>query len=100
MATERVITFAYLTNWQYGGYSYHEPVPERPPELWVRGMVDYADPENVLEIAEKGGLREISLAGPFWKNIGYEGWGQKVSIEEARDALKKAREFVFKGVGL
>jgi len=85
---------AYLNNWQYGGYSYIEEDPGKPEELWTHGMVDYADPETVIAIAEREGLPTISLAGGFWERIGYKGWGEKVSISEARTALAKAREHV------
>ena len=82
---------AYLTNWQYGGYSYVEEDPKKPERLWIRGMADYVAPEDVIATAEKEGL-EVSLAGGFWERIGYGGWGQKVSVSEAKRALAKAKE--------
>jgi len=84
----------YLTNWQYGGYSYIEEDPAKPPELWPKGWVDYAKPEDVIAIAEREGLPSIHLAGGFWEEIGYKDWGEKVSISEAKSALAKAREHV------
>jgi len=83
---------AYLTNWQYGGYSYIEEDPARPEELWVKGSVDYANPDEVIAIAEEAGLSRIHLAGGFWQKIGRRGWGEEVSIAEAKRALAKARE--------
>ena len=84
----------YLANWQYGGYSYIEEDPTKPESLWPHGMVDYVDPEEVIAIAEREGLPTISLAGGFWERIGYKGWGEKLSISEARTALAKAREHI------
>jgi len=89
---EKRIESAYLTNWQYGGYSYIEEDPARPEELWVRGSVDYANPDEVIAIALEAGLPRIHLAGGFWQKIGRQGWGEEVSIAEARKALAKARE--------
>ena len=86
---------AYLTNWQYGGYSYVEADPDKPEHLWTHSMVDYADPDEVIAIAEREGLPRISLAGGFWQKIGYQGYGEKVSISEAKKALARAREHVF-----
>jgi len=86
---------AYLTNWQYGGYSYVEEDPNKPEELWVHGMADYVNPNEVIALAEKEALPHISLAGGFWKEIGYKGWGEKVNIAEAKRALAKARQHVF-----
>lgn len=86
---------AYLANWQYGGYSYIEEDPGKPPELWSKGWVDYANPEDVIAIAEREGLLGIHLAGGFWEEIGYKGYGERVSISEAKIALAKAREYVF-----
>lgn len=83
----------YLTNWQYGGYSYVEEDPAKPERLWTRGMADYVRPEEVIAIAEKEDL-DISLAGEFWERIGYRGWGEKISTSEAKRALRKAREHV------
>jgi hypothetical protein len=54
-------------------------------------MVDYARPEEVIAIAEKGDIRQISLAGGFWERIGYRGWGEKVGLSEAKRALAKAK---------
>jgi len=84
----------YLSNWQYGGYSYVEQDPNKPEELWVRGMADYANPDDVISIAERENLPHVSLAGGFWEEIGYKGWGEKISIGEARKALAKARQHV------
>lgn len=86
------IKSAYLTNWQYGGYSYVEEHPTRPERLWVRGVVDYADPDKVIALAEEEGLPHIHLSGGYWEKIGYQGWGQEVSIPEAKIALALARE--------
>lgn len=84
----------YLTNWQYGGYSYIEEDPTKPPELWSKGWVDHARPEDVIAIVEREGLPGIHLAGGFWEEMGYKGYGEKVSISEAKRALAKAREHV------
>jgi len=85
----------FLVNWQYGGYSYVEVDPNKPEHLWIHGMVDYADPDEVIAIAEREALPHVSLAGGFWEEVGYKGWGQKVSISEAKTALIKARIHVF-----
>ena len=77
----------YLANWQYGGYNYVEEDPTKPEELWPHGMVDYADPGEVLLIAETGGLEEVSLAGGWWTQAGFEGWGQKIPIDQAKVLL-------------
>ena len=84
----------YLTNWQYGGYSYVEEDPSKKPELWPHGMVDYVNPDEVIAIAEREGISEISLASGFWEEIGYKGYGEKVSISEAKKALAEARKHV------
>ena len=88
---------AFLVNWQYGGYSFVEEDPEKPERLWVRGMADYADPDQVITIAEREGLPHVSLAGGFWERIGRSGWGEQASIAEAREALAAAREHVLGG---
>jgi len=85
---------AYLTNWQYGGYSYVEEDPERPEHRRIRGMVDYANPEDVIAIAEREKLPYVALAGGFWEHIGHRGWGEKVSIAEAKKALAQAKEHI------
>ena len=84
----------YLTNWQYGGYSYIEEDTDKSERLWIRSMADYVNPNEVITIAEREGLQSISLAGGFWKNVGYRGWGEKVSINEAKIALAKAKKYV------
>lgn len=71
---------AYITNPNYGGYSYDE-------DTKISAMVDYADPREVLLVAETGGLEEVSLAGGWWPNAGFEGWGQKIPILLARAKL-------------
>ena len=81
----------FLVNWQYGGYSYIEETPGKPERLWTHGMADYVDPEEVLSIAEREGLPSISLAGGFWEEIGYKGYGEKVSLGEAKRVLAKAK---------
>jgi len=85
---------AYLANWQYGGYSYIEEDSDKPERLWIRGMADYVNPNEVIAIAEKEGLQSISLAGGFWEKVGYRGWGEKVTINEAKVALAKAGKHV------
>lgn len=85
---------AYLTNWQYGGYSHVEEDPSKPERLWVHGMADYVNPNEVIAIAEREGLQNISLAGGFWEKVGYRGWGEKVSVDEAKIALAKAKNRV------
>lgn len=77
---------AYITNPNYGGYSYIEAVT-RPGVTLITGMVDYADPEEVLQIAEAGGLKEVSLAGGWWTQAGFEGWGQKIPVDQAKVLL-------------
>jgi len=84
----------YLTNWQYGGYSYVEEDPKKPEHVWVRSMADYVNPNEVIAIAEREGLQSISLAGGFWEKVGYRGWGEKVSINESKIALAKAKKYV------
>jgi len=82
----------FLVNWQYGGYSYIEQDLSKKPELWPRGSADYASPDEVIRIAQKYGIPEISLAGGYWQQLGYKGYGQKVSIPGAQKALYEARE--------
>ena len=81
-----IIKGTYITNPNYGGYSYTEAVT-MPGVTLITGMVDYADPEEVLQIAEAGGLKEMSLAGGWWTQAGFEGWGQKIPISLARTKL-------------
>ncbi|MBA7664940.1 hypothetical protein ES703_73006 [subsurface metagenome] len=81
-----IVKSAYITNPNYGGYSYTEAVT-RPGVTLITGMVDYADPEEVLQIAEAGGLKEVSLAGGWWTQAGFEGWGQKIPIDQAKVLL-------------
>lgn len=88
----RRIRSAYLANWQYGGYSYVEEDPARLEHLWIRGSVDYAAPDEVIALAEEAGLSHIHLAGSYWEEVGYKGWGEKLNISEARRALAKASE--------
>ena len=77
---------AYITNPNYGGYTFTEAVT-RPGVALISGAVDYANPEEVLLIAETGGLKEVSLAGGWWTEAGFEGWGQKIPISLARTKL-------------
>ena len=81
-----IVKGAYITNPNYGGYSYTEAVT-RPGVTLITGMVDYSDPEEVLLIAEAGGLKEVSLAGGWWTQAGFEGWGQKIPIDQAKVLL-------------
>lgn len=74
------IRSAYITNPNYGGYSYTED--ER-----IRGMVEYADPAEVLLIAETGGLNYVSLAGGWWPEAGFQGYGQTIPVSLARARL-------------
>lgn len=90
---DRIIQGPYLTNWQYGGYSFIEPERDRPEHLWVRGSADYVQPEKVVDLAEKANLKHISLAGGWWELIGYKGYGQSIPTEEVPALLSKAREF-------
>jgi hypothetical protein len=90
----------YLTNWQYGGYNEIEEKPGYPIERWIKVMVDYADPEQVLNLAEKAGADAISLAGGFWQRLGKKGYGERVTIPEARRLLQEAKhlaasEFIY-----
>ena len=71
-----------------------EEDPNKPENLWVRGMVDYVNPGEVIDIAEREGPLDISLAGGFWERIGYRGWGEKVSVNKAKIALAKAKRHV------
>jgi len=84
----------FLVNWQYGGYSYVEEDPDKPESQWVTSMVDFVNPDEAITIAEREGIAVISLAGGFWERVGYKGWGEKVSISEAKTALAKAREYM------
>jgi hypothetical protein len=76
---------AYLTNQNYGGYNYH---CDRGS-----GAVDYAQPENVLEIAKKEKLPKIHLAGDAWRDIGHRGYGEEVPTEEGEKLLNQLREY-------
>jgi len=75
---------AYVTNPNYGGYSYYE-------DDRITASVDYADPQEVLLVAEAAGLREVSLAGGWWPEGGFEGWGQKIPLSLARAKLPEWR---------
>lgn len=73
----------YLTNDLYGGYKYE---CERG---W--GSTDYVPADKVLELAEKVGVETVSLAGGVWEKVGRKGWGEKVTVEEAKELVKKLR---------
>ncbi len=89
---KRIYSNFYLTNGQYGGYSYIEEDPAKKKAYWPKGMADFVNPYDVLSLAERAGVPEISLAGDFWRQLGYKGTGQKVSVGEARTALQKAKQ--------
>jgi len=74
----------YLTNELYGGYNY---TCEKGS-----GAAQYVAPEKVLELAEKIGVEKIHLAGEAWKEIGHEGFGEEVSLEDAKRLLKELKE--------
>ena len=75
----------YLINPWYGGYDYTEESSDKPTQV----AVDYASPAEVISIAEREGLSEVSLAGGFWERIGYEGYGERIPVSEARKVLAK-----------
>jgi len=75
---------AYISNPNYGGYSYVE-------DDRTTASVDFADPAEVLRVAEAAGLEEISLAGDWWPRAGLEGWGQRVPVSFARERLPEWR---------
>jgi len=74
----------YLTNDLYGGYSY---TCERG-----FGSADFIPADEVLRLAEKAGIKTIHLAGGRWEEVGYKGWGEEVSLEEAKKALAKLKQ--------
>jgi len=74
----------YLVNDLYGGYSY---TCEKG-----FGSADFIPAAEVLRIAEQAGIKTIHLAGGRWEEIGYKGWGEEVSLEEAKKALAKLKE--------
>ena len=72
----------YVTNDLYGGYSYDCEKGS--------GMVDYANAESVIELARNLGFK-VHLASGAWKEIDREGFGEKVSAEEARFLLNELK---------
>ena len=82
---------AYITNPNYGGYTFTE-ARTRPGVALISGAVDYANPEEVLLIAETGGLKDVSLASSWWTQAGFEGWGQKIPVSLAREKLPEWKE--------
>ena len=82
----------YLVNTMYGGYSNARKKTESG-EYIKSGS--YLPAEDVIEYAKKHNL-PVHLAGYRWEEIGYKGWGEEVSPEEAEKAWlelkKKERE--------
>jgi hypothetical protein len=78
-----VIRSAYIGNNQanVGGYSFVEP-DER-----ISGAADFVDNDEVLKIAEHGGLKRVHLAGD-WSNRNRKGYGESVHIPTARKILR------------
>jgi len=74
----------YLTNELYGGYSYQ---CERG-----FGSADYVNPNLVLELAEKAGFATVHLAGGVWELVGRKGWGEEVTVGEARRLVEELRK--------
>jgi len=72
----------YVTNHFYGGYAYD------CEEGF--GNVSYADPNTVIDLAEASKMT-VHLAGASWKAIGREGFGEVVSVEEARKLVEELR---------
>lgn len=76
----------YIVNALVGGYSTKEV---RANGTVITGMVDFVPVKVVLVLAMKSGRSKISLAGSLWEKVGLKGWGQKVTIRTARNAIKK-----------
>jgi len=76
-------SFFYLVNDLYGGYSYS---CERG-----HGALDYGDPKEVLEKAAEAKFDKVALAGGAWKEIGRKGWGEEVTLDQAKWALEDLR---------
>lgn len=77
----------YITNANYGGYSTREKTDRGTV---ISGMVDYVGPSTVLRLAGRHRKR-VSLAGGAWSRVGYKGWGEKITVREAKKALAKLR---------
>ena len=82
-AKNYVIQSAYLGNNQanVGGYSFTEPKNR------ISGSAGFVDNEEVLKIAEQGGLKRVHLGGD-WSNRNRKGWGESVHIPTARKILR------------
>jgi len=70
----------YITNEMYGGYSAN---CEKG-----RISVDYANPLDVINLAEKA-LMPVQLAGGVWEWVGRKGWGETVGPSEAKKLLQE-----------
>jgi hypothetical protein len=73
----------YVTNEMYGGYSYH----------CTGGMAsaEYVDPSKVLGIAADLNAK-VHLAGDVWPLINRKGWGEVVSVEDAKAAVQELQK--------
>lgn len=78
----------YLVNDLYGGFSNARKETEKG-ETVKSGS--YLGADDVIDYAKKHNL-PVYLAGDSWKEIGREGWGEKVSPEEAEKALQELRK--------
>lgn len=75
------ITGAFITNPHYGGYSFREDS--------IHGSADYVAPEEVLEILNAAKIDKIHLAGGWWTEVGYKGWGEEIAVSLAKESLPR-----------
>jgi len=64
-----------------GGYS-----TETPSER-MTSSAQFVDNKDVIKLAKKEGFKQINLAGN-WESLGKKGFGEKVSIAEAKRLMK------------
>ncbi|MBA7684768.1 hypothetical protein ES703_93177 [subsurface metagenome] len=76
------IQAGYITNPNYGGYSYKEEIDSK-----IFGSVDFAAPSEVLKVLETAGIKEVLLAGDWWQMAGFKGWGEKIPVSVAQEKL-------------
>lgn len=89
MASKKTYSGFYIGNALVGGYSTKETLKTGSV---MTGMADFVPVSKVLSLALRH-RGKVSLAGGLWSRVGYRGWGQKVSVSEARKAVKKLKEY-------
>ena len=77
----------FISNALVGGYSTRERTARG---TIITGAVDFVPVAKLLGLALRH-RSQVSLAGGMWSRVGYKGWGQKVTVSEAKKAVKKLR---------